>query len=111
MNVKNSSNTEKQLFNDLLQSAREMVAIEKGEMQPAAVRVYQVPNRVYEVPNVKHLRSDLHLTQEELSKAVGVSTALVQSWEAKRRFPSGAALKILRLLEKDVSFLEKLQTV
>ncbi|MBR3424895.1 MAG: helix-turn-helix domain-containing protein [Neisseriaceae bacterium] len=95
---------EKQLFEDLLESARQAVAIRKGEMPPAAVRVY-------EVPNVKHLRSDLHLTQEELSKAVGVSTALVQSWEAKRRFPSGAALKILRLLEKDASFLEKLQTV
>ncbi|MBP3221768.1 MAG: helix-turn-helix domain-containing protein [Neisseriaceae bacterium] len=97
---------EKQLFNDLLQSAREMVAIEKGEMPITAFRTHEI-----EVPNVKHLRSDLHLTQEELSKAVGVSTALVQSWEAKRRFPSGAALKILRLLEKDASFLEKLQTV
>lgn len=97
---------EKQLFDDLLQSAREMVAIEKGEIPLSAVKTH-----IIEIPNVKDLRSDLHLTQEELSKAVGVSTALVQSWEAKRRFPSGAALKILRLLEKDASFLKQLQTV
>ena len=97
---------EKQLFNDLLQSAQEMVAIEKDEMPLSAVKTHTI-----ELPNVKHLRGNLHLTQEELSKAVGVSTALVQSWEAKRRFPSGAALKILRLLEKDASFLKKLQAV
>ena len=97
---------EKQLFEDLLQSVREMVAIEKGEIPLSAVKTHTI-----EVPNVKHLRSDLHLTQEELSKAVGVSTALVQSWEAKRRFPSGAALKILRLLEKDASFLKQQQAV
>ncbi|MBQ9683306.1 MAG: helix-turn-helix domain-containing protein [Neisseriaceae bacterium] len=95
---------EKQLFEDLLESVRQGVAIRQGKMQAAAVREY-------ELPNVKHLRGNLHLTQEELSKAVGVSTALVQSWEAKRRFPSGAALKILRLLEKDASFLKKLQAV
>lgn len=55
----------KQLFNDLLQSAQEMVAIEKGKMPLSAVKTHTI-----ELSNIKNLRSDLHLTQEELSKVL-----------------------------------------
>ena len=42
---------EKQLFEDLLESVRQGVAIRQGKMQAAAVREY-------ELPNVKHLRGN-----------------------------------------------------
>lgn len=97
---------EDKLFADLLQSAREMVAIEKGELSLNDFKTKEIA-----VPDIKDLRQNLNLKQEELALAVGVSTSLVQSWEIKKSFPTGAALKILRLLEQDASFLKKLQAL
>ena len=93
-----------QFFTDLLASAEEALAIEKGEKAPAALREYAVPD-------VKSLRTHLHLKQDELAQAIGVSLSLVQSWEQKRRFPDGAPLKLLRLLEKQPALLHELQNL
>lgn len=92
---------DKQLFNDLVQSMEEMVAIEKGEMQPA--RVHRYP-----LPDVKALRENAGLKQEEFAQAVGVSPSLVQSWEQKRRIPSGSSLKILLMLEHNPALINVL---
>lgn len=92
------------LFADLLASTEEAVAIEQGRRPAAALREY-------ELPDVKALRSRLHLKQDELACALGVSKSLVQSWEQNRRFPDGAPLKLLRLLEKQPALLQELQVV
>ncbi|MEL4013390.1 NadS family protein [Dryocola clanedunensis] len=95
---------DKQLFNELVQSMEEMVAIEKGEMQPA--RVHRHP-----LPDVKALREATGLKQDEFARAVGVSPSLVQSWEQKRRFPSGSALKILLLLDHNPAIINDLLAI
>lgn len=95
---------DKQLFNDLVQSMEEMVAIEKGEMQPA--RVHRHP-----LPDVKALRENVGLKQEEFAQAVGVSPSLVQSWEQKRRIPSGSSLKILLMLEHNPALINVLLVI
>lgn len=95
---------DKQLFNDLVQSMEEMVAIENGTMQPAAVHRHPLPN-------VKAVRESCGLKQEEFARAVGVSPSLVQSWEQKRRFPSGSALKILLMLEQNPSLIDELMNL
>lgn len=92
---------DKELFNDLVQSMEEMVAIEKGEMQPAGVHRHALPA-------VKALREAAGLKQDEFARAVGVSASLVQSWEQKRRIPSGSALKILLLLEHNPALIDDL---
>jgi putative transcriptional regulator len=79
----------------------EMVAIENGAMQPAAVHRHPLPD-------VKALRETTGLKQEEFAKAVGVSPSLVQSWEQKRRIPSGSALKILLMLEHNPAMINVL---
>ncbi|MCT4705753.1 helix-turn-helix domain-containing protein [Enterobacteriaceae bacterium H11S18] len=95
---------DKQLFNELVQSMEEMVAIEKGEMQPA--RVHRHP-----LPDVKALREATGLKQDEFARAVGVSPSLVQSWEQKRRFPSGSALKILLMLDHNPAIINDLLAI
>ncbi|WP_202304445.1 NadS family protein [Dryocola clanedunensis] len=95
---------DKQLFTELVQSMEEMVAIEKGEMQPA--RVHRHP-----LPDVKALREATGLKQDEFARAVGVSPSLVQSWEQKRRFPSGSALKILLMLDHNPAIINDLLAI
>jgi putative transcriptional regulator len=88
-------------IDDLVQSMEEMVAIENDTMQPAAVHRHPLPD-------VKALPETTDLKQEEFAKAVGVSPSLVQSWEQKRRIPSGSALKILLMLEHNPAMIHVL---
>ena len=95
---------EDNLFDDLLASAEEMVAIESGNVQATVTREYQRPDS-------KRIRKSLHLKQDEFAAAIGVSTSLVQSWEQQRRYPDGASLKLLRLLEAKPEIITQLQAV
>ena len=92
------------LFADLLASAQEMVQIEKGAQQPAAIRTY-------ERPDTKAIRRNLNMKQDEFAQAIGVSTSLVQTWEQHRRYPDCAPLKLFSLLEKEPEFIRQLQAV
>jgi putative transcriptional regulator len=81
---------EKELFEELLGSAREAVAISKGEL--AASRVFRV-----EPVDVVATREGLKMTQLEFAALIGVSQRTLQSWEQGRRAPSGAAAMLLRV--------------
>jgi putative transcriptional regulator len=51
--------------------------------------------------HIKYLReNNLHVSQAVLAYAIGVSTRTVQAWEVGKNKPSGAAAKLLYLLEK-----------
>lgn len=95
---------DKELFNDLVESMEQMVAIEKGEIQPARVHRHHLPN-------VKSLREASGMKQEEFALAVGVSSSLVQSWEQNRRVPSGSSLKILLMIERDPAIINDLLVI
>lgn len=95
---------DKKLFNDLVESMEQMVAIEKGAMQPAQVHRHHLPN-------VKLLRETSGMKQDEFAEAVGVSASLVQSWEQERRIPSGSALKILLMLERNPALMSDLLAI
>jgi putative transcriptional regulator len=81
---------EKELFEELLGSAREAVAISKGELAPS--RVFRV-----EPVDVVATREGLKMTQLEFAALIGVSQRTLQSWEQGRRAPSGAAAMLLRV--------------
>jgi putative transcriptional regulator len=55
----------------------------------------------FDAEHIKHLREDdLHVSQAVLARAIGVSPRTVQAWEVGKNKPSGAAAKLLQLLEK-----------
>jgi len=59
---------------------------------------------------VKHLRARLNASQAVFARYCNVSTKLVQAWEANRRNPDGPALVLLRLFERDPSFMTVFDT-
>lgn len=97
---------DKELFERLINSAEQMVAIEKGELE-----VYPENIHRFRIPNTKKIRTDSHLKQDEFAKALGVSKSLVQSWETQRRIPNGSSLKLLFLLEKQPSLIDELRAL
>ena len=81
---------EKELFQELLESAQEAVDISKGLKKPS--RVFHI-----EPVDVAATRKRLNLSQTEFAAMLGVSERTLQSWEQGRRKPSGAAGMLIRV--------------
>lgn len=84
------------LFADLLQSAEEMVAIEKGETIPKPEHIH-----AYEMLDVKAIREASGKDRKEFATIIGASYESVKSWENHRRNPSGTAQKLLTLIKEN----------
>lgn len=97
---------EKQLFDDLVSSMNEMVAIENGTLTPKPENVHR-----HAIPNVKMLRKSFGMKQAEFAEAMGTSVDLVSSWEQNRRTPTGVAFKLLCLLERDPQLINTLRSI
>ena len=52
-------------------------------------------------PDVRLIRAQLDMTQVQFAHALDVPVATIRDWEQGRRGPSGPALTLLRLLERD----------
>ncbi|EAQ1150839.1 transcriptional regulator [Salmonella enterica] len=97
---------EKKLFDALINSMEEMVAIESGQIQPAAENVHR-----HTLPDVKAIRRHAGMKQAEFAEVVGASVDLIRSWEQQRRIPSGIALKMLCLIEREPALINTLRSM
>jgi len=83
---------------DLIQGLKEAVAYKRGELTEAdGVKVYHYPT-IPEKVNVKEIRSNMGLTQEEFAQ-FGFSVRAIQNWESHKRTPEGAARVLLKVIE------------
>jgi putative transcriptional regulator len=82
-----------EMFAELEASLKEGMAILRGEIPPA--RVFE-----YDVPDVKAIRQDLNLTQHQFAALMGISVRTLQNWEQKRRVPEGPARVLLMVAAK-----------
>lgn len=84
----------KELFEELLESVKQAVAIERGEMKPS--RSFTV-NRKNEVAAA---RAKLGLSQNRFAALLGISPSTLKNWEQGRRRPTGAAKVLLRVAKR-----------
>lgn len=84
---------EKALFDDLVQSLKEAIAIKRGELKPS--RVFMGPNLRM---NIKAVRERLGLSQSEFAAMLRVSIKTLQNWEQQRRNPTGPAAALLKIV-------------
>jgi putative transcriptional regulator len=82
---------DKNLFEDLVQSLKEAKAIRKGKAK-ASRRFIVHP------PDVKEVREQTGLTQEEFAFLLRVSVKTLQNWEQRRRTPTGPASALLKIV-------------
>ena len=88
---------------DLLESASQALAVIKGsKLVGGRISVRQAPAqpRPRNKKDILKLRERLNFSQGMLARALNVSPSTVQAWEAGRRTPSDAALKLLAIAEK-----------
>ncbi len=82
-----------ELFNELVNSVREGGKILRGKAKPS--REFTV-----EAPDVKKIRSNYKLSQNEFAALMGISVKTLRNWEQGRRVPEGAARVLLQVAAK-----------
>jgi putative transcriptional regulator len=90
---------EKELFAELLQSTQEALEHAEGKRDLRTTVLPAAPEPM-DSAAVRRLRSRLNASQAVFASFLNVSTKLVQAWEADRRTPEGAALRLLRIAEQ-----------
>ena len=86
----------KEMFEELLQSIREMKEIEAGRLKPARITSSEEILR-RDVRDVAALRHHFGLSQRKFASLLGISVATLQNWEQGRRQPEGPARVLLRI--------------
>ena len=84
---------DKDLFDDLAASLKEAASIAKGRAFPS--RSFKVSG-----PDVKSVREQTGLSQNEFALLLRVSVKTLQNWEQNRRQPTGPAAALIRIFEK-----------
>lgn len=86
----------------LVQAAHEAVTIARGEANPSTYRAY-VPEEV----DVRAIRTQLGLTQDEFSRRFGFALSALRDWEQKRRQPDTAARAYLQVISREPEAVER----
>ncbi len=97
----------------LIESMRQAVAIERGEMKPGKVTRRKITAREAKAPvqpvfthrRIKHLRKKLEFSQPVFAYALNVSPETVKSWEQGKNAPSGPAVRLLEVAERHPEWL------
>lgn len=66
-----------------------------------------VPVKEYKAEEIKSIRKKTGLSQKLFASYMGVSNKTVEAWEAGINRPSGAASRILNMMEMDSSLVVK----
>jgi putative transcriptional regulator len=85
----------KELFDELVESVKEGMAILRGDMEPSRVFVVEKKER----PDVKAIRSKFGVSQSEFAAMLGISIRTIENWEQGHRTPRGAARVLLKVAE------------
>ena len=85
---------------ELIESAREALAIAEGRMEPAGV---YVPPTV----DVAAIRKRLGLTQAAFAGRFGVPVGTLRDWEQGRRVPEGPARSLLMVIDREPEAVER----
>ena len=64
-------------------------------------KVVIMPVKVYSAEEVKKIRKDIGMSQKCFAGYLGVSDKTVEAWEAGTNHPSGAASRLLSMIEMD----------
>ncbi len=86
----------KTLGDELIQSMEEALAHARGEKVAARVTKVERPE-----VQVKRIRQKVGLTQNAFATVLGVSVSGLRKWEQGQREPHGAALTLLRVMDRE----------
>jgi putative transcriptional regulator len=89
---------------ELIGGMREALAHARGKL---TLKTTKVPRRTYKMPPaaIARIRRRLKASTPVFAAYLNVTPDTVRSWEKNRRQPSGAALRLLQIAEKQPEIL------
>lgn len=66
-----------------------------------------IPVKEYGAEQVRNIRNSVGMSQSTFAGYLGVTKKTVEAWEAGTNHPSGAASRILNMMEMDTELVEK----
>lgn len=84
----------KKLFAELMQSVGEAAEHARGKRDLRTTLLPDAPAAL-SAADVRAMRRKLNASQAVFARCLNISTQLVRAWEADRRHPDGAALRLL----------------
>jgi putative transcriptional regulator len=96
---------ERDIAEEIVSGLEEAQGYVRGDDEDVSTHVVEV-----EVIDIKAVRDELELTQQEFADSFGFSLSSVRNWEQGRRRPDKAARILLKLIEEEPEVMwEKVQ--
>lgn len=96
------------LYDSIMAGLTEAIDDAKGEGKELKKRVVSIePVKTYSANEIKDIRKRTGLSQKLFASYMGVSAKAVEAWEAGTNHPSGAASRILSMMEMDDNLINK----
>ena len=92
------------IFDEIKTGINEAIEYEKGNLKAKKTTLTISPLETFTSSEIKEIRKSTGLTQLLFAKFMGVSVKTVESWEAGRNHPDGAACRLLTLTKENPSF-------
>jgi len=83
-----------EFFESIKQGLNEAVDFSEGKCQKAVVHKFSPVD-------VRNIRKDMGMTQNEFSSVFGISISTLRHWERGDRKPHGAALVLLNVVKRE----------
>lgn len=95
------------IFDEIKLGIEQAIDYEKGKIKAKKTTITIAPLDIFSAQEIKEIRKNTGLTQVLFAKYMGVSVKTVESWEAGRNHPDGAACRLLSLTRNDPNFPQK----
>ena len=92
------------IFEDIKLGLEQAIEYEKGNLKARKTTITIAPVDTFTAQEIKEIRNNTGLTQVLFAKYMGVSVKTVESWEAGRNHPDGAACRLLSITRENPSF-------
>lgn len=96
------------VYNSIISGLAEAVQdAEKKEKRLPRRVVSVMPVKIYNAEEVKKIRNATGLSQKNFASFMGVSDKTVEAWEAGKNHPSGAASRLLNMMEMNKNLTDE----
>jgi len=91
----------------ILRGLQEMLDHSQGKTELKSRYVAATPPKQYTADEIRRIRDSLKMSQGFFADVIGVSKKTVESWEYGRGKPSGAAARMIGIVEVDPEALRR----
>ncbi len=96
------------MFDSIMTGLNEAIEDAKSMSKKLPRRVVTVvPVKEYNADDVKKIRNSIGMSQKTFASYLGVSDKTVEAWESGVNRPSGAASRLLNMMEMDDKLTEE----